>query len=98
MQKISADPLKDCPACQSEGLERLVSAAGFRLAGGGWYETDFKTGSKRTWSLTVRLPLQILLNQVIPVLLPRALLPVTKAPQHNCGSQGRDARDILIAT
>jgi putative FmdB family regulatory protein len=47
LQKISADPLKDCPACQSDGLERLVSAAGFRLAGGGWYETDFKTGSKK---------------------------------------------------
>ncbi|HAA46821.1 MAG: hypothetical protein XD36_0647 [Halomonas sp. 54_146] len=47
LQKISADPLKDCPACQGDGLERLVSAAGFRLAGGGWYETDFKTGSKK---------------------------------------------------
>ncbi|HDZ46812.1 hypothetical protein LCGC14_0120850 [marine sediment metagenome] len=47
LQKISANPLKDCPACQSDGLERLVSAAGFRLAGGGWYETDFKTGSKK---------------------------------------------------
>lgn len=47
LQKISADPLKDCPACQQSGLERLVSAAGFRLAGGGWYETDFKTGSKK---------------------------------------------------
>ncbi|MGO1431824.1 MAG: FmdB family zinc ribbon protein, partial [Halomonas sp.] len=35
LQKISADPLKDCPACQRDGLERLVSAAGFRLAGGG---------------------------------------------------------------
>ncbi|UXZ55555.1 zinc ribbon domain-containing protein [Halomonas sp. 7T] len=47
LQKISADPLKECPACQRDGLERLVSAAGFRLAGGGWYETDFKTGSKK---------------------------------------------------
>ncbi|MEA2117456.1 zinc ribbon domain-containing protein [Halovibrio sp. HP20-50] len=47
LQKISADPLKDCPACESDGLQRLVSAAGFRLAGGGWYETDFKTGSKK---------------------------------------------------
>lgn len=47
LQKISAAPLKECPACQSDGLERLVSAAGFRLAGGGWYETDFKTGSKK---------------------------------------------------
>lgn len=47
LQKISADPLKACPACERDDLERLVSAAGFRLAGGGWYETDFKTGSKK---------------------------------------------------
>ncbi|MCA1772757.1 MAG: zinc ribbon domain-containing protein [Halomonas sp.] len=47
LQKISADPLTDCPACESASLTRLVSAAGFRLAGGGWYETDFKTGSKK---------------------------------------------------
>ena len=47
LQKISADPLKECPACNQNDLERLVSAAGFRLAGGGWYETDFKTGSKK---------------------------------------------------
>ena len=47
LQKISAEPLTDCPACDSAKLNRLVSAAGFRLAGGGWYETDFKTGSKK---------------------------------------------------
>lgn len=47
LQKISADPLTSCPACQQDDLERLVSAAGFRLAGGGWYETDFKTGTKK---------------------------------------------------
>ena len=48
LQKISADPLTSCPACQQDDLERLVSAAGFRLAGGGWYETDFKqSGDKR---------------------------------------------------
>ncbi|MGP9796041.1 FmdB family zinc ribbon protein [Halomonas sp. 86] len=47
LQKISADPLKECPACNRNDLVRLVSAAGFRLAGGGWYETDFKTGSKK---------------------------------------------------
>lgn len=98
LQKISADPLKDCPACQRDGLERLVSAAGFRLAGGGWYETDFKTGSKRIWSLTAKLLPQRPVNQAIPTLLPRALLPATKAPRHNFRSQGRDARDTLIAT
>ncbi|WP_252108738.1 MULTISPECIES: zinc ribbon domain-containing protein [unclassified Halomonas] len=47
LQKISADPLTHCPACAQDELSRLVSAAGFRLAGGGWYETDFKTGGKK---------------------------------------------------
>lgn len=47
LQKISASPLTDCPSCHTAELTRLVSAAGFRLAGGGWYETDFKSGSKK---------------------------------------------------
>ena len=47
LQKISDAPLVDCPACASAGLTRLVSASSFRLKGGGWYETDFKTGNKR---------------------------------------------------
>jgi len=47
LQKMSADPLTQCPECKQDTLSRLVSAAGFRLAGGGWYETDFKTGSKK---------------------------------------------------
>ncbi|WP_251978067.1 FmdB family zinc ribbon protein [Salinicola avicenniae] len=47
LQKVSAAPLTDCPACEQAALARLVSAAGFRLAGGGWYETDFKSGSKK---------------------------------------------------
>src|SRR5690606_14372302 len=47
LQKISDSPLKTCPACQGEGLMRLVSASSFRLKGGGWYETDFKTGNRR---------------------------------------------------
>jgi hypothetical protein len=28
-------------------LKKLVSASAFRLKGGGWYETDFKTGGKK---------------------------------------------------
>lgn len=47
IQKIADDPLKDCPACEKPELKKLVSAAAFRLKGGGWYETDFKTGSKK---------------------------------------------------
>lgn len=47
IQKMSADPLKQCPKCQAEAFRKRISAAGFRLAGTGWYETDFKTGSKK---------------------------------------------------
>ncbi len=47
LQKISDAPLTDCPACGKPALQKLVSAAGFRLKGGGWYETDFKSGKKK---------------------------------------------------
>ena len=47
LQKISDDPLKDCPECNQPALKKLVSAPSFRLKGGGWYETDFKTGDKK---------------------------------------------------
>ena len=47
MQKISDEPLQECPACGEKKLVKLVSAAGFRLKCGGWYETDFKSGDKK---------------------------------------------------
>ncbi len=43
LQKVSAPPLRQCPECHTEGLKKLVSAAGFILKGTGWYATDFKT-------------------------------------------------------
>lgn len=42
IQKLTDDPLKECPACGDLELTKLISAAGFRLKGSGWYETDFK--------------------------------------------------------
>jgi putative FmdB family regulatory protein len=50
IQKISEEPLRRCPECDTDGLVKRVSAAGFRLKGGGWYETDFKSGNKRNVS------------------------------------------------
>ncbi len=47
LQKISDAPLVECPACGKPELKKKVSAAAFRLKGGGWYETDFKTGNKK---------------------------------------------------
>jgi putative FmdB family regulatory protein len=47
LQKVSDSPLMRCPACGKDALKKLVSASAFRLKGGGWYETDFKTGNKK---------------------------------------------------
>ena len=47
LQKISDDPATDCPDCGKSTLKKKISAAAFRLKGGGWYETDFKTGNKK---------------------------------------------------
>ena len=48
LQKLSdADP-DTCPACGAKGtVHRRLTAPQFRLAGGGWYETDFKQDGKR---------------------------------------------------
>ena len=47
LQRMSDDALTMCPECNKPELKKLISAAGFRLSGGGWYETDFKSGSKK---------------------------------------------------
>ena len=47
LQKLSDDPLTDCPECARPKLRKLISAPNFRLKGGGWYETDFKDKNKR---------------------------------------------------
>ena len=42
LQKLSdADPTQ-CPECAQPQVRRQLTAPQFRLAGGGWYETDFK--------------------------------------------------------
>jgi len=47
LQKISDSPLTECPACHEQALKKQLSAAGFRLSGSGWYETDFKKGNRK---------------------------------------------------
>lgn len=47
LQKMADAPLVDCPECHQASLVKKVSAAGFRLSGSGWYETDFKSGKKK---------------------------------------------------
>ena len=47
LQKLSDEPLTKCPSCEKQEFSKRISAAGFRLKGSGWYETDFKTGKKK---------------------------------------------------
>src|SRR5690606_14054497 len=51
LQKLS-DPDPDaCPSCGAPAVKRQLTAPSFRLAGGGWYETDFKKDGDRKRNL-----------------------------------------------
>jgi putative FmdB family regulatory protein len=51
LQKLSdADPT-ECPQCGAPQVRRRLTAPQFRLAGGGWYETDFKKDGDRKRNL-----------------------------------------------
>ncbi|MGH8040723.1 MAG: FmdB family zinc ribbon protein [Rudaea sp.] len=51
LQKLS-DPDPDrCPECGKPTVKRCVTAPVFRLAGSGWYETDFKKEGDRKHNL-----------------------------------------------
>ena len=47
LQKVSDEPLQNCPECGQMSLRKLVSAAGFQLKGTGWYVTDFRDKGKK---------------------------------------------------
>ncbi len=42
LQKLSDPDPQTCPSCAAASVKRQLTAPAFRLAGGGWYETDFK--------------------------------------------------------
>jgi putative FmdB family regulatory protein len=42
LQKLSDPDPSACPTCAAPEVNRRLSAPSFRLAGSGWYETDFK--------------------------------------------------------
>lgn len=41
LQKMSADPIKDCPSCSEANVTKLISASAFHLKGGGWYSDHY---------------------------------------------------------
>ncbi|WP_322998764.1 FmdB family zinc ribbon protein [Castellaniella sp.] len=50
LQKMSDPRLTVCPSCGQSTYEKQVTAAGFRLKGSGWYETDFRGGKSGSHS------------------------------------------------
>ena len=42
LQRLSDPDPTVCPECGAEQVHRQLTAPSFRLAGAGWYETDFK--------------------------------------------------------
>ncbi|MGL5742345.1 MAG: FmdB family zinc ribbon protein [Legionella sp.] len=52
MQKISDEPVKQCPVCYKNTVIKLISAAGFQLKGNGWYATDFKNKNSKPQDTT----------------------------------------------
>ena len=48
-QSISAKPIKKCPACGKNTVQRLISAgAGIIFKGSGFYETDYRSESYKS--------------------------------------------------
>lgn len=51
LQKLSDPDPAACPACGQAQVKRQLTAPSFRLAGGGWYETDFKKDGEKKRNL-----------------------------------------------
>jgi putative FmdB family regulatory protein len=44
-QSIKDPALTQCPSCQQNKLERLISASTFQLKGGGWYKDLYSSSN-----------------------------------------------------
>jgi len=51
LQKLSDPDPATCPECDQPSVRRQLTAPAFRLAGSGWYETDFKKDGDRKRNL-----------------------------------------------
>ena len=51
LQKLSDPDPRECPNCGEPAVKRQVTAPAFRLAGSGWYETDFKSDTDKKRNL-----------------------------------------------
>lgn len=54
LQKLSDPDPSVCPKCGASRVKRCLTAPAFRLAGKGWYETDFKKDGDRKRNLAAK--------------------------------------------
>src|SRR5215467_7183905 len=54
LQKLSDPDPTDCPTCGKPHVKRRLTAPAFRLAGSGWYETDFKKDGDKKRNLAAK--------------------------------------------
>jgi putative FmdB family regulatory protein len=54
LQKLSDTDPTACPKCGAERIKRRLTAPAFRLAGKGWYETDFKKDGDKKRNLAAK--------------------------------------------
>jgi|SRR5450755_3908804 len=55
LQKLSDPDPAACPECGKPTIKRCVTAPSFRLAGSGWYETDFKKDGDKKRNLVEKV-------------------------------------------
>lgn len=54
LQKLADPDPSTCPKCGAARVKRRLTAPAFRLAGKGWYETDFKKDGDRKRNLAAK--------------------------------------------
>ena len=84
LQRLSdADPT-ECPACGAATVRRQLTAPSFRLAGSGWYETDFKKDGDKKRNLADKgdaaatAPASTPVTDAKPAATPAASAPAAK--------------------
>ena len=53
MQKITENPLTDCPDCGGK-MKKIISSTTFVLKGTGWYATDYASGNHSGGDSTIK--------------------------------------------
>ena len=50
LQRMSDDPIRDCPECSGSQVKKLISRTSFVLKGGGWYKDHYGLKNSSTSS------------------------------------------------